>query len=307
MFKLYRFVFFSLNRSKFPSQFDGLSEATNVIPNDSHGPSKKRRRSNSSEQTTLDSDHHSDPQIKHELKKSNSDPVVSSLNGRTKKRAVSSEHQTESVNDRSSDSNADSNSSSSNSDNDNTLNIRKPKLNRSRILSNNEHDKTSSEDSTSHPTTDNHKTVKPIREAKKRSLIYTGNTREFLETAIAAGLIDAAGDEDEDNEYVPPGGRVNIRSTHSRSSSDSEEQDSGPDTNAEDEETNSTAEDDDDDEEDDDDGEVGAENLEPTTTTTINPDEPSESGICWNVRNRPQRETHKIRFDQISKEDGTNL
>jgi len=33
-------------------------------------------------------------------------------------------------------------------------------------------------------------------------------------------------------------------------------------------------------------------------------EEPSESGINWNVRNRPQRQTHLIRFDNISKQDG---
>ena len=33
-------------------------------------------------------------------------------------------------------------------------------------------------------------------------------------------------------------------------------------------------------------------------------EQPIESGINWNVRNRPQRDTHLIRFNNITQQDG---
>ena len=55
--------------------------------------------------------------------------------------------------------------------------------------------------------------------------------------------------------------------------------------------------DDEEDEDDDDDEKKSGDDI-------ITNEEPSESGINWNVRNRPQRQTHLIRFDNISKQDG---
>ena len=166
--------------------------------------------------------------------------------------------------------------------------LQKPKVIQSPTHSSLDHDTDSSSSaskSVSQKITTNDASSKPIREAKKRSLIYTGNTREFLETAIAAGLIDDNGEEEDDNEYVPPGGRVTIRQQPASSSSSSEN-----------EEESERSSDDNEEEEEDDQKNSGDELV-------LN-EEPNESEINWNVRNRPQRHTHLIRFDTMTKQDG---
>jgi hypothetical protein len=154
----------------------------------------------------------------------------------------------------------------------------------------------SASESVSQKTTTNNSLSKPIREAKKRSLIYTGNTREFLETAIAAGIIPDNGDEeDEDNEYVPPGGTVTIRAQCSSSSEN------------EDESAKSSDDSDDDDNEEEENNSDDDENEKNSGDEMVLNEEPSESGINWNVRSRPHRHTHLIRFDNMSKEDGNTV
>jgi hypothetical protein len=174
--------------------------------------------------------------------------------------------------------------------------IQKPKVIQSPTHSNMDQEISSSSESISQKITTNNSYSKPIREAKKRSLIYTGNTRLFLETAIAAGIIADNGDEeDEDNEYVPPGGTVTIRAQQSSSSSENEDESakSSDDNSGSDDEEEENHSDDDDDE-----------NEKNSGDEMVANEEPSESGINWNVRSRPQRQTHLIRFDNISKQDG---
>jgi len=205
-----------------------------------------------------------------------------------------------------------------------TNKLNKPKVIQSPAHSNyeDEDENTSSSSSSSslpesikNKVTTNDFSSKPIREAKKRSLIYTGNTREFLETAIACGLIDDNGDEEEDNEYVPPGGKVNMRSrrpstpssseNESEAEEDDEQQSNKSSEDGDDEQQSNISSEDDDEEEEEEEEEKSSdeEEKEENDEMIIN-EEPSESGINWNVRNRPKRETHSIRFNEISKQDG---
>jgi hypothetical protein len=278
------FILFSSNSIKIPSQLDGVSETTGVTSKSSNRSSRKRHLSTSSERGTSNSENRSTSPIKSQLNKSSSDTTCSSPNGIDRKRNGSlnnnnNHHHHKSSKRRLSENNVELNHST----NGHHSKIQKPKVIQSPSHSSIDHETSSSSESVSQKITTNDSSHKPIREAKKRSLIYTGNTREFLETAIAAGLIDDIGDEEDDNEYIPPGGTVTIRSQPSTSSSDNEEE--------EEEESNKSSDEEEEEEEDSGDEVVANE-------------EPSESGINWNVRNRPQRQTHLIRFDNISKQDG---
>jgi hypothetical protein len=229
------------------------------------------------------------------LNKSSSDTTHTSPNGIDKKRNGSLNNNHHKSSRRSSENNLELNHST----NGHRSKIQKPKVIRSPSHSSSDRDtsaSSSSSESVSQKITTNDLSHKPIREAKKRSLIYTGNTREFLETAIAAGLIDANGDEDDDNEYVPPGGKVTRRPQPSTSSSDNEEEEDEEDEG--DQEESNRGSDDNNEEDDEEDEEVGS------GDEAVANEEPSESGINWNVRNRPQRQSHLIRFDAISKQDG---
>lgn len=193
-----------------------------------------------------------------------------------------------------------------------TSNIEKPKVIQSPTHSDMDHEQSSSPEPISSRITTDDTSSKPIREAKKRSLIYTGNTREFLETAIAAGIMEDIGDEeDEDNEYVPPGGTVclhpqrssspSVLSSSAASSCDNE--DESVKNSDDDEEGSNDNEDEDeedihtDDDENEDEKKSGDEMISNEKTT--------QGEISWNVRNRPQRSTHLIRFDNISQQDGS--
>lgn len=185
-----------------------------------------------------------------------------------------------------------------------TSKLQKPKVIHSPTHSNHDQESSStSSKSISYKITTDDPSVKPIREAKKRSLIYTGNTREFLATAIAAGIIDDNGEEEDDNEYVPPGGRVTTRPQPSSSSSSDNEEEEESEKNTDDNEDASEKSSDDDAEEvseksseDDDEKNSGDEMV-------IN-EEVNENEINWNVKNRPQRQAHLVRFNTISKQDG---
>ncbi|CAF4362996.1 unnamed protein product, partial [Adineta steineri] len=181
--------------------------------------------------------------------------------------------------------------------------IQKPQVIQSPTHSNIDNEINSSSESIPQKITTDAPPSKPIREAKKRSLIYTGNTRLFLATAIAAGLMEDNGDEeDEDNEYVPPGGTVMIRPKSAPSSSSSSSESNDDDGSVKNSDDSSA--DDDDDESNTDEGED--EEKKSNNEVVLN-EEPSESGINWNVRSRPQRQTHLIRFDNISAEEEQNF
>ena len=314
------FIDFRLDTLRIPSQFDGLSETAEAASKSTLQTSKKRPRSTSSDKDAVNGKNRtspSSPSVKTQLDKSNSDPSSSSTNGSEKKHN-GSEHRSPSKSSkrRLSDNNLELNqSSASSASNSVSPQLQKPKVIQSPTPSNLDQDSSSSNESVSVITTDPSTTNKPIREAKKRSLIYTGNTREFLETAIAAGIIDMNGDEeDEDNEYVPPGGKVTLRAAHAPSSSsdDDEVEDGNESGKSSDDHDDDDDDDDDGDDDDDDDGEEEEGHEEDTENTDANKvtnevtanEEPSESGIRWNVQSRPQRQTHLIRFDNISKQDG---
>jgi hypothetical protein len=260
--------------------------------------SRKRDLSTSSERGTTNSENRSSSPIKSKLDKSNSDPSCSSHNGSEKKRHDSvnnnnHHHHHKSSKRRLSENNAEYHTTNGHHSNSISPKLQKPKVIQSPTQSNIEHEASSSSESIPQKITTNNSTSKPIREAKKRSLIYTGNTRLFLETAIAAGLIDANGDEeDEDNEYVPPGGKITTRPQQSSSSSENEDESIKS--------SSSSSSDDDEDENKSDDNEE----VNNSGDEMVLNEEPSESGINWNVRSRPQRHTHLIRFDNISKQDG---
>ena len=293
-----------------PCQCDGLSEGTGVTSKATNRGSRKRLRSRSSDgekdESGRSENSNSSP-LKTHQEKSSTDPCELPLNGSEKKSSSNG-----SLHRRLSETNLENNHSSKSPHSaPMSPKIEKPKVIQSPRPSNFEEDESSSASETTHHQASSTTTSKPVREAKKRSLIYTGNTREFLETAIAAGLIDANGEEeDEDNEYVPPGGSVaavqrrRASSPSSSSSNSDQEQASTNDTDDADEdededgdeEQNSSNKNDDEEEEE---GEVNDENVEQN--------EPSESNVTWNVRNRPQRRTHLIRFDNISEQDGKRI
>ncbi|CAF0904996.1 unnamed protein product [Rotaria sordida] len=285
------------NTIQIPLQLDGVSDPTEVTSKSPTRTLRNRDLSTSSERGTSNSENRSSS-IRNNLDKSNSDPTGSSQNGTGKKRhdSLNNNNHNTSYKRRLSENNIEINSSiNGHHSNSISSNIQKPKVIQSPTQSNVDHETSSLSESISSKLTTNNSSNKPIREAKKRSLIYTGNTREFLETAIAAGIIDDNGDEeDEDHEYIPPGGTVTLPLQRSSSSSSSENEDESI-KNSDDSGSSSNNEDKDEDEDDDDEKNSGDEMV-------VN-EEPSESGINWNVRNRPQRQTHFIRFDNISQQD----
>ncbi|CAF3540727.1 unnamed protein product [Rotaria socialis] len=294
----------NLNTIKIPSQLDGVSDPTDVTSKSS----RKHDSSTSSDHGTSNSENQSSS-VKNHLDKSTSDPTGSSQNGTGNKcdAALNNNHKV-SYKRRLSDSNLELNHSiNGHHSNSISSDIKKPKVIQSPTHSDIDHEANSSFETVSQKITTDNSSCKPIREAKKRSLIYTGNTREFLETAIAAGIMDDIGDEeDEDNEYVPPGGTVTLRPQPSSSSSENEDES----TKSSDDSSNSSNDDDKEEEEDDDDDDEEEKNHtddnqdeKNSGTEMILNEEPTESGINWNVRNRPQRRTHLIRFDNISQQD----
>ncbi|CAF3341339.1 unnamed protein product [Rotaria sp. Silwood1] len=281
-----------------PSQLDGVSDPVEVTAKSPTRTLRNRDLSTSSERGTSNSENRSSP-TKSRLDKSTSDPTGSSQNGIGKKRHDSLNHNNNNNNKhtsykrRLSENNIEL-SSSINGHRSNSISssIQKPKVIQSPTQSNVDHETSSSSESVPSKLTTHNSSDKPIREAKKRSLIYTGNTREFLETAIAAGIIDDNGDEeDEDHEYIPPDGTVNLPLQRLSSSSSSDNEDESI-KNSDDSGSSSNTDHDDEDEDEKNSGDE----------MVIN-EEPSESGINWNVRNRPQRHTHLIRFDNISQQD----
>jgi hypothetical protein len=305
------FVLFSSNTIKIPSQLDGVSETTGVTSKSSNRTSRKRNLSTSSERGTSNSENRSSSPMKSQLSKSSSDSTYSSPNGIEKKRNET--HNNNNNNNKSSKRRLSENNlelnHTTNGHHSKSISskIQKPKVIQSPAHSSIDHETSSSSESISEKITTNNLTSKPIREAKKRSLIYTGNTREFLETAIAAGIIDDIGDEEDDNEYVPPGGRVTIRPGRSFSPSSSSENEDESTKNSDDNEEEEEDDGDDEEEEDDDDDEKEEDDDDEKNSgdeMVVNEEQPSESGINWNVRNRPQRQSHLIRFDNISKQDG---
>ena len=183
--------------------------------------------------------------------------------------------------------------------------IQKPKVIQSPPHSSDDQETSSSSSSSakpiSHKLTTDDSSYKPVREAKKRSLIYTGNTREFLEIAIAAGLIDDNGEEEDDNEYVPAGGRITTRPQPSSSSSseneeEEEEEEEKSERSTDDNEEASEKSSDDDNEEDDE--------KNSGDEMVVNEEANDDNEINWNVKNRPQRQTHLVRFNAMSKQDG---
>ena len=281
-----------------PSQLDGVSETTVEIPaNSSNRTSRKRHLSTSCEHESIGMENRrSSPPTKPCIDKSKSDPSRSLENGSIESDHPSSKRRL-----------SENNLASNHSTNGVHSNPSSTKHQKSREMSSSsdshvDHEASSSWESTSHTTATLPTSSKPVREAKKRSLIYTGNTREFLETAIAAGLIaDNGEEEDEDNEYVPPGGTANVRrrarlASSSSSSNDDEESVKRNSSSSDDEEEEEEEEEEEDNDNSDDEKNSGDE--------VVANEQPSESGVNWNVRNRPQRQTHLIRFDNISKQDG---
>ncbi|CAF0792185.1 unnamed protein product [Adineta steineri] len=301
-------ILLNSNTLKIPSQLDGVSETTDDTSASSNRTSRKRDLSTSSERGTSNSENQSSSPVKAQLDKSNSDPNGSSHNGNEKKRNGSlNNNRHKSSKRRLSENNLELNHSTNGYHSDSVSpKIQKPKVIQSPTHSNIDNEINSSSESLPQKITTDAPPSKPIREAKKRSLIYTGNTRLFLATAIAAGLMEDNGDEeDEDNEYVPPGGTVMIRpkSAPSSSSSSSESNDDdGSVKNSDD----SSADDDDEDDDESNTDEVEDEEKKSNNEVVLN-EEPSESGINWNVRSRPQRQTHLIRFDNISAEEEQNF
>ena len=276
-----------MNTFKISSQLDGLSDSTGVtsksLPN---RRLRKRHLSTSSERETITSEEQN-LSLKIQLNKSNSDLTHSIHNGTSKKcsGSLNNDHSASSKR-RLSENNLEINNATNNHhSNLLTKKIQKPKVIQAPIQSNINNGICSSSDSISEKFASSNK---PIREAKRRSLIYTGNTREFLQAAIANGIIDDNGEqeEDEDNEYVPPGSTVDV---HLQCLSSSENDNESTETS---DDTTSSSNDDDNDED-----------RKMTDDERIESEEPSESGINWNVRNRPQRQTHFIRFDHISQRD----
>ncbi|CAF1232423.1 unnamed protein product, partial [Didymodactylos carnosus] len=158
------------------------------------------------------------------------------------------------------------------------------------------HNKTTTSDDLVLPLVDTTASTKPVREAKKRSLIYNGNTLQALTTMVSAGLI-SANEDDEDFEYVPPSrSRLETQSSGT-SSTEPVNHDEDDDSSSEDDEESS----DENEGENDDEDEVGEVTGELQYEEQIEPTDESE--INWNVRNRPSRQTHSIRFDAIPKQD----
>ncbi|CAF0726121.1 unnamed protein product [Adineta ricciae] len=304
------------------SQLDGVSESPSTTPKSSTRTSRKRDLSTSSERGTSNSENRSCSPVKVQLDKSNSDTVSSSSNGIEKRRNGSLDHHKSSKR-RLSENNFELNSSiNGHHSNSVSSKIQKPKVIQSPTHSNLDDDQSSSSsNSAPQRRTTTELSSKPIREAKKRSLIYTGNTRLFLETAIAAGLMEDNGDEeDEDNEYVPPGGTVlshskrplpsSSSSSSSASSSESEDESAKSagenSSNSEDESDDNEEEEEEEEDEAGEDAETSDNNDEDRKKSSdeiVVDEEPSESGVNWNVKNRPQRRSHLVRFDNISKED----
>ncbi|CAF2329046.1 unnamed protein product [Rotaria sp. Silwood2] len=290
----------NLNTIKIPTQLDGVTDPIEVTTKSPTRTLRNRDLSTSSERGTSNSENRSSS-TKNHLDKSTSDPTGSSQNGTGKKRHDSLNNNNNnhtSYKRRLSENNIEINSSINGHHSNSILsNIQKPKVIQSPTQSNVDHEASSSSESTPLKLTTHNSSDKPIREAKKRSLIYTGNTREFLETAIAAGIIDDNGDEeDEDNEYIPPGGIVELPLQRLSSSSSSSENEDESIRNGDDSGGSSSNNDDDDDENEGEDEKNSGDEM-------IVNEEPSESNINWNVRNRPQRHTHLIRFDNISQQD----